>query len=401
MSGTSLDTRSYRLISIDVLRGLAIVLMALDHVRDFFLIGSTNDPMAETEISASVFATRWVTHFCAPVFVLLAGVSAGLMANRRTSKELFQFLLARGIWLIIVDWILISTALTFSPFGLDELNGKVAVVFQVLWAIGASMAALSMFQFIGRRYCLIIGLVIICCHNALDPIWPPSALEDLDRDWPIWVSLHSEMPYKLGPFIIFFQYPVIPWIGVMLTGFGLSQIFEWEGQVRNQFLFRSGVALTTLFFGLRLANIYGDPEPWAIDNEDLTSTIQNFFDTEKYPPSLLFLTMTLGPAAILCSFVDQVPSWIVKPFSTLGRVPFAFYVTHFYLVHLAAMLLGMIQELPVESFATHPNFFPEEYGLSLPGVYVVWLLVLVLMYPLCHWMAMLKARRKDWWLSYV
>ncbi|MFO7903862.1 MAG: heparan-alpha-glucosaminide N-acetyltransferase domain-containing protein, partial [Pirellulaceae bacterium] len=171
------DARSYRLSSIDAIRGLVIVVMTLDHVRDFFSLASVVDPMADPNITVGRFVTRWITHFCAPVFVLVAGVSAGLILARKTKKELSWFLLTRGLWLIAVEWFVISTALTFSPFGSPEIGGKIAVGFQVIWAIGASMIVLSATQFLGRRYCLVIGVVILCCHNLLDPFWPQSTME--------------------------------------------------------------------------------------------------------------------------------------------------------------------------------------------------------------------------------
>jgi uncharacterized membrane protein len=170
------DARAYRLSSIDMLRGLAIVIMAIDHVRDLFLAGATQDPMADPNIRAALFATRWITHFCAPVFVLLAGTSAGLMAARKTRSQLGRFLLARGAWLIFVEWFVISTAWTFAPFGLDAIGGRVLVVMQVIWAIGASMIVLAGAQFLGRGACLAIGLAIVCSHNLLDGVWPKFGL---------------------------------------------------------------------------------------------------------------------------------------------------------------------------------------------------------------------------------
>ena len=240
---TSNDQRAYRLDCIDLVRGLVIVIMALDHVRDYFMFASPAPTSADA--TPALFATRWITHFCAPVFVLLAGTSAGLMVTRKSKHELTQFLLSRGVWLIIVEWFVISTASTFSPGGLAQLNGEVVVIMQVIWAIGGSMIVLACAQMMGRRVCFAIGTVVLCCHNLLDPNWPETKL--LDEGWPLWVSLHSPIAYRVGPFLILFSYPLLPWTGVMLFGFGLAEVFELPANRRNALLLRSGIVLTAIF----------------------------------------------------------------------------------------------------------------------------------------------------------
>src|SRR6266853_4971649 len=199
MSSEPADKRAYRLSAIDMLRGLVIVIMAIDHVRDNFFVGALQDPTSDPNITGGVFATRWITHFCAPVFVLLAGTSAGLMATRKSGSELARFLFIRGVWLIFVEMVLISTAATFAPSGIPEMDGKTIVVMQVIWAIGASMIALSLLQGMGRRTCLVLGLAIVAGHNLLDRFWPVSSL--LEEKWPIWVSLHAQMATRAGPFL--------------------------------------------------------------------------------------------------------------------------------------------------------------------------------------------------------
>ncbi len=399
MSDDLKDVRSYRLSSIDAIRGLAIVVMALDHVRDFFFAGAVPDPMTDPDISIGLFATRWITHFCAPVFVLLAGVSAGLMLTRKSKGQLSRFLVTRGLWFIAVEWFVISMAFTFSPLGSAEIDGKVAVFFQVIWAIGASMVALSVAQLLGRKWCCLFGLMILCCHNLLDPVWPES--EITEQTWPLWVTLHSQMAFPLGPFVVFFQYPLLPWIGVMFTGFGLSSVFEWGAESRKKVLFRLGVLLTLLFIGLRCVGVYGDPHSWFIHDGNTVRTWIGFLDTTKYPPSLQFLLMTLGPAAIACSVAERLPGRVLKQLTSFGRAPFAFYVAHLYLIHVLSLMLGLFQGFDASSFMTHFLFFPEGYGLNLPGMYVVWLVVLVALFPFCRYVADLKSRRRDWWLSYL
>ena len=397
------DNRSYRLTSIDMLRGLVIVVMAIDHVRDYFLAGTSVDPMADPNVSAAIFATRWITHFCAPVFVLLAGTSAGLMAARKSHGELGRFLFTRGVWLILVEIVIISTAWSYSPGGIAEIDGRTWIPLQVIWAIGASMVVLSALQYLGRSACVAIGALLIAGHNLLDPIWPASQL--LDRQWPLWVALHSTMAREAGPFLFVFRYPLLPWIGVMALGFGVSGVFELPPARRNAVLLRGGVALTLGFLLLRASGAYGDPNPWQVQPGGVGATVIDFLNVTKYPPSLLFLLVTLGPAAILCAMADRISGGIAGVIKDglimFGRVPFAFYVAHLYLIHSLSVLLGLFQGFSAEQTMTNPRFYPPGFGVGLPATFLVWALVVALLYPLCRWVANVKARRRDWWLSYV
>jgi uncharacterized membrane protein len=395
------DQRAYRLTSIDMLRGLVIVIMALDHVRDYVSI-SHQDPMDDPNTSLALFATRWITHFCAPVFVFLAGTSAGLMASRKSPPAMGAFLLKRGVWLIFIDAFVISTAWTFSPFGIEypddpAWNGETLVAMAVIWAIGASMVILAGLQFFGRRTCLLIGAAIVLGHNLLDPIWPAGG----EGDWPLWVALHSQMGKVIGPFGVWFVYPLLPWIGVMLLGYGTVGIFQSPPAQRNATLLRVGLALTAAFAVLRALDLYGDPHGWQVQARGITATIMSFLNATKYPPSLQYLLMTLGPAAILCAFADRMHGAIKDALVMFGRVPFAFYVSHVYLIHALSLVLGVSLGFTASQFLTWFPYFPERYGVSLPGVYLGWLLVIAMLYPFCRWVAAVKARRTDWWLSYV
>ena len=394
---TSNDQRGYRLQCIDLVRGLVIIIMALDHVRDFFMVAGPA-PTSE-DASPALFATRWITHFCAPVFVLLAGSSAGLMVARKSKRELTCFLFTRGVWLILVESFIVSTASTFSPGGLAQLNGDVIVVMQVIWAIGTSMVILAGAHLMGRRVCFAVGIVVLLCHNLVDPYWPESKL--LDESWPLWVSFHSPMSYRVGPFLILFSYPLLPWTGVMLFGFGLAGLFELPPNRRNALLFEAGIILTAIFVAIRWFDIYGDPNHWRHHEEGIVATVIDFLNTTKYPPSLSFLLMTLGPAAIVCSCTDRITGWIKEALVVFGRAPFAFYVTHLFLIHSLSIVLGVVQGFHAGQFFTIYAFFPEGYGVPLPGVYAVWVLVVALLYPLCRRIAAIKASRKDWWLSYL
>lgn len=393
------DQRAYRLSSIDMLRGLVILIMALDHTRDFFSTSMSIDPLSDPDVGLPLAFTRWITHFCAPVFVLLAGTSAGLMATRKSPADLAKFLLTRGLWLILVELVIVSTATTFAPGGIEQLGGKTLAFMQVIWAIGASMVILAGLQFLGRKVCLALGAVIVLGHNALDGHWPASA-SILDTGPPLWAALHIPMSKVGGPFHFLFLYPLLPWLGVMLLGFGAAALFERAPAERNRALLLWGLGITVFFIVMRFIDVYGEPNHWQQQARG-AATLIDFLNTTKYPPSLMFLAMTLGPAAIFCAFADRMRGFIKDAFVMFGRVPFAFYIAHFYLLHSLSLVLGAMQGLPVTQLLTLPPFYPPAYGVSLPWVYVVWALVIALLYPLCRWVAGVKARSGARWLSYV
>jgi uncharacterized membrane protein len=395
LSVSSPKPRAYRLEAIDMLRGLVILIMAIDHVRDYFLFGAEQEPMGNPHISAGLFATRWITHFCAPVFVALAGVSAGLMGAKKSRSELGTLLFTRGVWLVFAEVFIISTLTTFSPGGIAGAGGLIFVSMQVIWAIGASMILLSALQWLGRAACFATGIVLAAGHNLLDPIWPASTL--LDQHWPVWVALHSQMSLHVGPFLLRFAYPLLPWTGVMALGYGVSGIFELPPARRDRVLLRAGTALTAAFLVLRAAGIYGDPHPW----HGRAAGVMDFLNTTKYPPSLEYLLMTLGPAAILCSFADRITGVIKNYLVLFGRVPFAFYVAHLFLIHSLSVLLGVSQGFPLRQMMTNYRYYPKGYGIGLPWVYAVWGLVVCLLYPYCRWAAGMKAKHREHWLSYL
>jgi uncharacterized membrane protein len=384
------EGRSYRLTSLDTLRGLVIVIMALDHVRENTLAGGVFDPTGDPHVSPVLFFTRWITHFCAPTFVLLAGISAGLMRTRRTPAELGTFLLTRGLWLIFVEIFLISPALTRYAFG-----GPPVIVMQVIWAIGACMIVLAGVQFLGARAAFCIGALIVLGHNLLDPIWPHGPVS------PWWVSLHSFVITFVGHWRIIWAYPLLPWIGVMCLGFGVAPLFETSPEWHNRVLARIGVALIVVFVVLRASHVYGDPRAWQVSAEGPLRTVMSFINTTKYPPSLLYLCMTLGPAALVCAYADRLPGPVRAVLTTYGRVPFAFYVAHWYVILAAAVAIGLAQGYGYHDLFNAAGKAPAGYGFSLGGVYVVWIGVVVALYPFCRWIGAVKARRRDWWLSYV
>ncbi len=397
---TGTDQRGYRLTSIDMLRGIVIVVMVLDHVRDYFLANLDLNFMDDPAVSPALYVTRWITHFCAPVFVFLAGTSAGLMVLRKTPTELARFLATRGLWLIVVEWLVISTGFSYAPFGSAGLGGKTFVVLQVIWAIGASMLVLAACQFLGRRTCLILGAAIVLGHNALDFVWPaPDSFAPAAT--PLWVALHARFREPVGAFFIVFSYPVLPWIGVMLCGFGASTLFELPAPRRQRALRIAGASMILGFVALRLLDVYGDPNHWHTQPDGALRTFLDFMNVTKYPPSLAYLLATLGPAALVCAQAEHWSGWIKDQFVMLGRVPFAFYVVHFYLIHALAMMLGVLQGYPASAFLDVYYFFPKGYGVPLWGVYLVWMLVVALLYPWARYVAGVKARSRSRWLSYV
>lgn len=375
-----------------------MVIMALDHVRDFFLISAT-DKLAAPDVDLAVFTTRWITHICAPVFIFLTGTSAGLMQARKEAKFLGWFLLTRGLWLILVECLIISNISTFAPWGLPQLNGSVVVILQVFWAIGASMVVLAAMQFMGRRVCLGVGLGILLCHNLLDTWWPQTKL--LDETTQVWIALLSPMAFRVEPILILFSYPLLPWTGVMLVGFGMAQTFELAAEQRSKNLFRLGVSLTTLFLIVRGVNVYGDPQAWVYHEGEIARSLISFLSVQKYPPSLSFLLMTLGPAAIFCSFAEHFPRKLEEILLNYGRAPFIFYVMHLLFIHGLSVLLGVLQGFEASQFLTMYPFFPKGFGVPLAAVYPVWILLVAMLYPLCAYVSKIKARRKDWWLSYI
>jgi uncharacterized membrane protein len=368
-----------RIVSIDVLRGLVMALMALDHTRDFFGSGGFN-PRDVAE--PALFLTRWITHLCAPTFIFLAGLSAFLYGRGRSTAELTRFLVTRGIFLMLVDLTLIKFGWRFD---LDVLRVGAGVIF----AIGASMIALAALIWLPRWAIATVALVMIVGHNALDGI---RAEQFGSLAW-LWHFLHQRGQVDLGSGAnVYVVYPLIPWIGVMAAGYLLGPIMERAPEARQRFLLALGAAVTLGFVLLRASNLYGDPESW-IAQETWLSTALSFLNCEKYPPSLLYLMMTLGPALMLLAAFEHARGAFARGLAVFGQVPFFFYVVHIYLIHLLAVAMGFAM---TGAFVATP-----EIGFGLPGVYLVWLIVLVLLYPLCRWFAGLKQRRGEWWWSYL
>ena len=388
-----------RIVSLDIFRGLIMVVMALDHTRDFF----TNlhfEPETLSQTYAALFFTRWITHFCAPMFFFLAGTGAFFYGRRRTRSELSRFLWTRGLWLIILEFTVVGTAWAFQiPFGF----------FGVIWALGACMVLVAPIVRLPIRWVAILSVCMIVGHNLLDPLRP----ERVGSVAWIWTMLHARgglfLPFHIREFVLF---PLIPWVGVMSAGYAFGQVYLLARDRRRKLLIILGSILIVAFILLRLTNIYGNPPvgQGGVSQGDfhlqptLEKTVILFFDVEKYPPSLQFLLMTLGPSFLLLAWIDKdgVPRGL-RPILTFGRVPMFFYVLHLYVIHSLAVLVLALRGQPVGWMFRGAIFGnqPPDYGYNLPFIYLMWTTAVLILYLPCRWFAGLKQRRKDWWLSYL
>ncbi len=391
-----------RIESIDIVRGLAMVIMALDHVRDYFHIAANiDDPLNLDTASPGLFFTRWVTHFCAPVFVLLSGTSIYLQSLRKTKKQLSVFLIKRGLWLILAEFTIISLAWTFDPlFHVHPM--------QVIWAIGISMVILGFLIHLPVKIIFVLGVLIVAGHNLLDI--PESAPGFTPGFW--WDLFHTGYfklySYAPGHFVIM-VYPFLAWTGVMMLGYCLGVFFSGKYTVpeRIKILRWLGFGLLGLFVLLRFINVYGDPHPWS-EQQDGLYTFFSFIKINKYPPSLLYLCIMIGPALLLVSMVEHVKNRFADVLIVFGRTAFFYYIIHLYLIHLLKAADFFIKgnhtvQEALQSMTTLPFLFVmpgEGYGLAV--VYGIWIAVVGLLYPICKWYDRYKTSHKEkWWLSYL
>jgi uncharacterized membrane protein len=379
------------------LRGFVMIVMALDHVRDFFHSGAMSfqpDDLSRTTVA--LFFTRWITHICAPVFMFTAGLSAFFWLRRgRTKSELSRFLWTRGLWLVLLDLVVVRFAMNFSL-----LTGP--VILNVLWALGWSMVILSFLVHLPMRVLAVLSIAVIVLHNLADSI-PASQFGALA--W-IWNVLHQSGMFPVDGAIVVAGYPLVPWFAVMAAGFCFGRIFTLDPSVRRRWMIRIGLGLTAAFFVIRGINVYGDPQPWSRQVPGMT--VLSFLRCTKYPPSLDFLLMTLGPALLLLAGLERVKLAIANPLIVFGRVPLFYFIVHLYLIHLLAIPLALFRYgqaaflfTPAPSMGGAANVYPADYGYGLGVVYILWIAVVVLLYALCLWFSRLKERRRDWWLSYL
>ncbi len=396
----SLTTKTKRIESIDILRGIAMVIMALDHVRDYVhLTANTDDPLNFATTTPFLYFTRWITHFCAPTFVFLSGTSIYLQSLRKTKKELSAFLITRGLWLIFVEIAIISLAWTFNP----QYN---FIPLQVIWAIGICMLILGLLIRLPFNLILVLGLIIVFGHNLLDI--PESAPGFVAGFW--WDLLHHGYftPIEFAPthnFII--VYPFLPWLGLMMLGYctGIFFTAKYSEVQRRKIFIRIGISLIAIFVVLRFINIYGDPHPWTTQKDGLFSFL-SFMNVHKYPPSLLFMCIIIGPGFLLLAFLEKIKNRFTNVMQIYGRVAFFYYILHLYLIHFIATIFFFARGHSFSESGNNGNLpfqfvMPGEgYGLGI--VYLVWLIVILALYPVCNWYNNYKTNHKEkWWLSYL
>jgi uncharacterized membrane protein len=390
-----------RLLSIDALRGAVMIIMALDHTRDFIHRGAmTFSPEDLTQTTPLLFFTRWITHLCAPTFVFLAGLGAFFRLQRTGSTgDLARFLWTRGVWLILVEITVMRLAMNFT------LEAGYPVLLLILWALGISMIALAALIHLPRRVLLALSVGVIASHNLLDGM----TARQFGAFAPLWNVLHQSGVFSLAGATIVVGYPVLPWIAVIALGFCAGDLFLLDAARRRRVLAGAGLASVALFVILRLVNVYGDPSPWSPQSTP-TVTMLSFFRTTKYPPSLEFLLMTLGPALLALAALDGRRLSAKNPLVAIGRVPFFYYVIHFWLLHLVAVVLAWLRYggaslaflfSPLPSMGGARPLFPPDFGYSLGVTYIVWIGVVAALYPMCLWFSRVKARRDEWWISYV
>jgi uncharacterized membrane protein len=389
-----------RLQSVDALRGAVMILMALDHTRDFVNRAAMSfQPTDLSRTNVALFFTRWITHFCAPTFAFTAGLGAFLWLGRnRTTGQLSRFLVTRGVWLMFLELTLLRWILYLDLGWSGHL-----IILSVIWMLGLSMVVLAALVHLPTRLLLPFSLLVMVTHNLFDPI-PPSRFGS--EAW-VWDILHVLSPFPVHGALVLAAYSLIPWFAVMAAGYCFGPVLRWESARRQRFLIRLGLGLTIAFVVIRAINRYGDPAPWSAQPSAMF-TVLSFLNCTKYPPSLDFLLMTLGPAMIAMAWLERVRFSERNPLIVFGRVPFFYYVIHLAVIHAVAIALNFLRYgwtnfllLPAPSMGSPAKLFPPDYGFSLWVVYGVWIGVVVMLYPVCRWYAGLKSRRREWWLSYV
>ena len=397
-----------------------MIVMVLDHTRDYVHTGGlTADPTNLATTTPMLFLTRWVTHYCAPIFVFLAGVGAHLQLSRgipaspggfrgtRTTRDLSRFLVTRGLWLIVLEFTVIRVTTWFN------VDYSLLANFQVIWALGVSMIVLAALIHLPLGVIAAFGAVLVVGHNAFDGIravsWqgPGSPVQSaFDK---LWILLHQGGEFVpvfggSGP-VIFVVYPLVPWIGVIALGYVCGSLYSLDPGRRRVLLRRVGLALIAAFIVIRATNVYGDPRPWTPQNTLLFSAF-SFVNTTKYPVSLLYLLMTIGPALLaLAWFESRRASRAEQVVTRVGRVPLFFYLWQWPLAHGLAVLLSLAAGKAVGYyFMSPPAVFaamPPGAGFDLPVVYLCWAAIIAVLIPMCLWFARIKASNPAWWLKYL
>lgn len=383
---------SKRIVSIDILRGIIMAIMLLDHVRDYFT-DVRYDPLDLSKTTAPLFLTRWITHFCAPTFIFLSGMSVYISLSKGKSVGSASiFLVKRGLALIFFEILIMNFAWQF------DLHWHL-IFLQVIWVIGWSMLILAALIHLQPKYVGLVGLGLIFSHNLLDGVH----LNGSSLLTFFWGFLHQPGLYKLSDnHVVLLTYPIIPWCGVMAAGYGFAPVLAFEEGIRRRVLIKTGLGAIALFLILRAFNIYGDPHPWN-PQDTWWKDILDFIKCEKYPPSLLYLLMTLGTSICLLARFERTGGWLEKVFAVFGQVPMFYYIVHAFAIHLTQLLVAFLTGYPITVKALNPvaSAVPKDWGFSLPVVYLIAVLLVTALYFPCRWYKNIKKTRKDWWLSYV
>jgi uncharacterized membrane protein len=395
---TDLAITKARISSIDIMRGIVMVIMALDHSRDFFHLGAVSYSATDLQTTTpALFFTRWITHYCAPTFVFLAGTSIYINAKKKPKNEMTYFLVSRGLWLILLELVVVRFGLFFN-FYFD------IIVLQVIWVIGGSMVLMALLIRFPYAVVLGIGLLLTLGHNLADAF----PLQQGDALFPLWAALNQSGFVMFTPELSMLAfYPLLPWAGLMILGYCIGKAYEknFEPARRQKLLLNIGLGATVLFILLRFINHYGDPTPWSVQKNGLF-TVMSFLNTTKYPPSLMYALMTLGPVLIILSVMEKVNLKALQPFAIFGRVPLFFYILHFYLIHVISLILFINKTGTSFSdidFHFNKSFggITAEGGYSLFVTYLLWMSIVISLYPLCKWYNKYKSTHDDWWLSYL
>lgn len=385
-----------RINSIDIVRGIVMMIMALDHTRDMMHIDSINQ--SPTDLSTTtplLFFTRWITYLCAPIFVFLAGTSVYLSLKRKNnSSEVRKYLIKRGLWLLLLEFTIVNFAIFFDV-------GFNIVLFEVIGTIGLAFIILSALLNLTSNTIGFIGILIIFLHNLI-PLLPFS---DSSIVKTIILPLFNlEIIPIFAEKIVVVAYPPVPWLGIMLLGFAFGIFFELPTEKIKKIAVLFGTASLTLFICIRFINRYGDPIPWSFQKDEIF-TFLSFVNVSKYPPSLLFCLLTFGMMFLLLAFANQFNNWFKKVTLVYGKVPLFYFVIHFYLVHLITILMLLFQGLDWSQFEFSTGTFGRtknlETGVSLSGIYMIWLVVLILLYKPCLWFGRYKMNHNHWWLKYI
>jgi uncharacterized membrane protein len=394
----SLTLDKKRIISVDLLRGVIMIIMALDHTREFFHSAAlTNNPLDLNTTTPVLFFTRWITHFCAPVFVFLSGTSAFLQSARKSKKELSIFLITRGFWLIIIEVTIVNLIFSF------DISFS-AIALEVIWAIGISMVLLGLVIWLPFEIILAIGLLIVLGHNALD-------FYEKDRTTPFSAGynlIHRVGFHSLwGKHQLLILYPFLPWTGLMMLGYCLGKVLRNDSATyRKKFLVITGISIIALFIIVRFINVYGDPFPWSKQGNGFYSFL-SFINASKYPPSLFFICMTIGPALLLMAWWDNIQTGFTRIVSVYGRVPFFYFLTHFFIIHLFSAIAFFMRghsfaEDAADLSTPFIKFIKAGEGVQLRYVYLIWLAIVIILYPVCKWYDNYKINhREKKWLSYL